>query len=237
MRSYRFYHSDLKPGRSALSADEAHHARSVLRISTGNAVDLFDGQGGSACGEVVSVSRSEVVAEIGEIVRTPFEGRVQLTLATAMPRKQRQGFLFEKCTELGVWAFWPTVFERSVVKPGDGSAEKWRRTVVEACKQCGRLWLPDVSEPALLADVVSRLDEFDVCVVAGISDDSRSLLDVVRDAPLGDGPLRVLVFIGPEGGMTDDEHGLIDRPFVWLGDHTLRTETTCVAAAAICGIG
>lgn len=236
LRQHRFYHPNLTVGRHLLSVDEAHHARSVLRINAGEAVELFDGECGLAVGEVVVVSRSEVVVEVGEISWTTFAGAVRLTLATAMPRKQRQGFLFEKCTELGVWAFWPTIFDRSVVKPGEGSSDKWRRTVVESCKQCGRVWVPNVANPLPLADVVSGMDAFDVCAVAGFSESSRPLIEVIRDARVSDDPLRVLVFIGPEGGMTEDEARMIEAPIVTLGRHTLRIETACVAATVASGL-
>ncbi len=236
MRISRFYHSELTIGRVILSEEEAHHARTVLRISAGDAVELFDGAGGVAKGVVAGVSRSEVAVEVAQVSQVPFAGRVQLTLATALPRKQRQGFLFEKCTELGVWAIWPTLFERSVVKPSAGSAEKWRRTVIEACKQCGRLWLPEVTDAMTLSDVLARRAGFDLVLTAGLSDTSVPIVETLRKVGVADQPLRVLLFIGPEGGMADEELQVIGAPLVALAESTLRTETACMAATTIASL-
>jgi DNA-binding MarR family transcriptional regulator len=75
-----------------------------------------------------------------------------------MPRAGRQAFLFEKCTELGAWAIWPIVSEHAVVRPRASQVSRWRRTAIEACKQCGRAWLPRIDEPACFDTTLPRFD-------------------------------------------------------------------------------
>lgn len=237
MTARRLFHSPLEPGRSTLSGDESHHAASVLRCQRGNAVLLFDGDGREAGAVIVAIARSGVTVDVGEITERPPTGRVRLTLATALPRRQRQPFLFEKCTELGVWAIWPTLYERSVVKPEPDQVEKWRRTTIEAAKQCGRCRLPVIEAPMPLSAVIARAAEFDRLIVTRRDTSCPSLSAAMNDKPIAElGATRTLVLIGPEGGMTDDElatAAAAGAVSATLGENTLRIETAALAACAL----
>jgi 16S rRNA (uracil1498-N3)-methyltransferase len=232
----RFYHKQLSSGRVTLSREESHHARTVLRTRPGDMVALFDGEGGSGDGVVADVGRDAVVVDVADVTHQPFEAAIRLTLAVASPRKNRQSFLVEKCTELGVWGLIPLDCDRSVVKAGADLAGRWRRTAVEAAKQSRRTWLPRIHEPQSLAQVVTRSDAYDYGVVADVDDSLPLLPDVVRSAADG---ASLLVLIGPEGGLSDDEltaardAGVVGAR---LGEHVLRIETAALAVAAVVGM-
>ncbi|MCC8190002.1 MAG: 16S rRNA (uracil(1498)-N(3))-methyltransferase [Planctomycetes bacterium] len=218
------------PGEYVLGRLEAHHARQVLRLGRGDAVVVFDGRGGAAEAEITGGGRGELVVTVTE-VRTGERPPLRLTVATAIPKGKRWQMLVEKCTELGVDRIQPLLTERSVAR-GEGDGEKWRRWVVEAAKQCRRLWLPEVASPISLADFLHRSRE-----------DGARL--VVAD-PGGEAPAAVLpspppalafaIVIGPEGGLTDAEVAACRAAgarLVRLGPFVLRVETAAAAACAL----
>ncbi len=251
MSERRLFHVQLAPGRVVLSRDESHHAATVLRCRTGEAVRLFDGRGREAAGRVVEADARGTVLEVGEVVELPDDRGVRLTLAVAMPRRPRQPYLFEKCTELGVREIWPTIFARSVVKPHAEQVGKWRRTTIEAAKQCGRCRLPEIESPLPFEETLGRSGRFDASIVtdvdpalppiaqviAACEDPTRARTGGSEGFP---GGLRLLVWIGPEGGLTAEEvsaavesgaHG------AGMGGYALRVETAAVSVAALLALG
>ncbi len=237
MRIPRVHHPELQIARNdrlQLSLAEAQHVRAVLRCGVGDAVRVFDGDGGVADGQIAEISRRDVFVEVGRITKWAFPSELKVTLAVAAPKGPRQSVLVEKCTELGVWGIWPVVFERSVVKPGSGVIEKWRRTAIESCKQCGRDWTPRIAETVDFESAASKFGEFSQVFVAH-KDTAFSMLSELsasEDGVHGN----ILVWIGPEGGMTDNELGMLQEAGgvgVRLGAHVLRIETAAIATASI----
>jgi len=225
-----------------LCREESHHVRDVLRARTGDDVVLFDGEGREAQGRIVGIAKNGVEIDVNEVAPCPNVASIRLTLATAMPRAQRQSFLFEKCTELGVWSIWPTIYERSVVKPGASHVDKWRRTTIEAGKQCGRARLPRIEGPYTFAETIARACEFDRRIVTDADPAFAPLMEAIRveigaSRPPDVARVTLLVWIGPEGGLTREEiasalsTGAVGAT---LGSYPLRIET---AAVAVCALG
>ncbi len=251
MRCARLFCPNLDEGTVELPPEEARHAVGSLRLKGGAEVVLFDGAGGEADGVVARVGRHSVAVEVGAMTVRPFELAHRITLAVAMGRAQRQGYLIEKCTELGVAAIQPVIAERSVTKPGADAVGKWSRRAIEAAKQSGRAWVPVISVPCSFAESLTYASDFDAsCVVhpCAVSDVPRSdeREDSVRTgatsnlpfsallAELPDSP-SVLVWVGPEGGWSDEEcRQAVDAGAIAasLGPTVLRTETAAIAVCA-----
>ena len=130
MQQPRLYCPDLCPGTLELPPEESRHLVSSLRASPGSEVVLFDGAGGEAAGVLQRVDRRRAQVVVGRVTRRPFELAHRLTLAVAMGRAHRQGYLVEKCTELGVAAIWPIVAARSVARPDKDAVARWSRRPV-----------------------------------------------------------------------------------------------------------
>jgi 16S rRNA (uracil1498-N3)-methyltransferase len=212
-------------GEVVLPADEAHHARNVLRKQVGDRVELFDGRGRCVAGQVVRCEKRETTVRVEGTwqVDPPPAGR--LVLATALPKGDRARFLVEKATELGVARLVPLHTRRSVVAPRDAKLDRLRAAVVAACKQCGRNRLMDVDEPLdwtdLLAAPPGRL------LVADREGERLGMLNFEGETTLA---------VGPEGGLVEEElvgAREVGARFVSLGSHVLRVETACLAAAAV----
>ena len=130
----------------ALCGDEARHISQVLRAKPGEVVTVFDGLGRRAAAEILSISRDRVALKLGEIQLSP-PPLPSITLVQAVPKGKNMDLIVQKSVELGVAAIQPLVTRHTIVQPGNGKSEKWRRVALEACKQCGQDTLPEIAEP------------------------------------------------------------------------------------------
>ncbi len=213
---------------------EARHATGARRLSVGDDLMVFDGQGREAAGSIAAVSRRGVQVCLGPIRSRP-RPTPALTLAVAVPKGPRQDELIEKCTELGTAALQPLTTARSVAGAGDAKRGKWRRTTIEAAKQSGQAWIPELPPLATLHAVLATADTYDLVLAAMLPQDGASAcvlsyIDRLRAAR------RVLALVGPEGGWSPEEAGAIMRAgalSVSLGPNVLRIETAAMAMAAM----
>src|SRR5688572_30627932 len=110
----------------ALTGDEARHLSQVLRMKVGDPVIVFDGKGRRAAAEVLEVSRDRVPLKVGDFLPSvaPLPA---ITLAQAIPKGKNMDLIVQKSVELGIAAIQPLVTRYTIVQPGEGKAEKWRR--------------------------------------------------------------------------------------------------------------
>lgn len=235
MAHCRFHCPAITTGTLLLSPEESRHAIATLRVKPGDPVVLFDGAGTQADGRVSRIDRGRLEVAVGHVTRVPFDLSLRITLAVAMPKTHRQGYLVEKCTELGVAAIWPLVTTRGVAMPGTAALTKWRRRAIEAAKQSGRAWVPSIGDAQSLERTLDRTAKFDGAAVTDVSTSALGLDRLFAErGSSGDW----LILVGPEGGWTDEERvhareaGALS---VRLAPTILRTETAavavCVAAA------
>lgn len=232
-------HADLPSVLSGVSigpvnppSEEARHAIAVLRVSVGDEVVLFDGAGREATGRVARTDRKRLTVEVSHVERRPVELSRQVTLAVGMPRTHRQGYLVEKCTELGVGAIWPIDTDYTVTRPGSAAVEKWRRRAIEAAKQAERAWIPTIVEPQSFESALKRIAEFNASSLTDTGPSLPSFRAFLASVPAG---CPVLVWVGPEGGWSETEaRQAVEAGAVrtTLGPTVLRTETAAVAVCA-----
>ena len=151
----RFFHP-AGLSRSILSLDEAesHHAARVLRKQPGDRVELFDGRGQSAIGEITLAKKDRVEVRILELREPLVAPQPAIRLAVAPPKGDRFRWLVEKATELGIDQLIPLLTERTVVEPGAGKLDKLQAAVVAACKQSGRDLVMQVLENTPFAELL-----------------------------------------------------------------------------------
>jgi len=245
MSLHRFFISDALPeaGASgtelALSEADRHHLCRVVRLVAGDRVIVADPTGAEAEATLVDVSPDRVVADLEPRVVRPKRPRV--VLAPAVARKERMELTVQKTTELGVAEIWPVVTSRCVVRldqeRSGKRAERWRRIAEEAAKQSQRSDVPIVREPMTLTDLAAEAGRFDVVLVPWEEALSGGLgIGSALDAAGAEPDTSVLVVVGPEGGLSESEVGLLEAAggvIVTLGDTVLRTETAAVVAMAL----
>jgi len=236
---HRFYlpPQECRGDLAALAGSQAHHAAGVLRLKTGESVIVLDGAGGELLCRVGVVTRKKVALEIQRRASEP-PPSCRITLAQAVPKGRLLEAIIQKATELGVWRVIPLLSERVATRlEGEAAghkAEKWQQTAVEAIKQCGQRWLPQVEPPMPLPAWLARGEKFDLTLVGSLQDDRRPLRSWFPDAARP--PQTVCVWIGPEGDFSPAEMEAIKaagaRP-VTLGPLILRCETAAVCALSI----
>ena len=220
-----------------LSGDESHHLRNVMRGKVGDSLVLFDGTGPYSHGIVEAIQKDGVRIRITGTFADDIESPLRLTVAAALPKGDRQRFLIEKLAELGTARFVPVQMERSVARANDAVIQRLRRYVIEAAKQCGRNVLMEITNEV----PIDKLNELfkTKTPTAKFLLHPVALGNVGQTTPqqhLAGTPANVIILAGPEGSFTDHEVAEALRSgFVPLdlGKRILRTETACIAAAAL----
>jgi 16S rRNA (uracil1498-N3)-methyltransferase len=234
--SERFFVSEpITTDRARLDGPEAHHLLHVMRADVGQAITLFDDSGAEFAAVVQRLYRSEVDVRIVERRAIDRELPFTLTVGVALPKGDRQKWLVEKLTELGVAVLVPLSTERCVAQPTCGTIARLTRTVIEASKQCGRNRLMQITAPRNWPDWISQNH------VAGVPPSTlRRLLAHPGGSSLAQldlsSPHPTQIAVGPEGGLTDAEVACAVRAgwqAVDLGPRILRVETAAIALAAV----
>jgi 16S rRNA (uracil1498-N3)-methyltransferase len=218
-------------GAVELGPEAARHAR-VLRLGPDDPVVLFDGRGHEAEATVEAVAedglRCRAAPRRPVAVRRP-----RVVLVLAMPKGGKLDGVVRACTELGVAAVHLFHAERSVARPEPARAAKrlarLAKVAREAARQSQRADLPELREPAGLAEVVARAPE-EAAKLAFVVGAERSLASVEGEAE------EAWIVVGPEGGLSPAEvRALEARGFdaVGLGPGVLRVETAATVAVAL----
>jgi 16S rRNA (uracil1498-N3)-methyltransferase len=223
----------LAPGRDVVLPETvARHALNVLRLRAGDAVVLFNGEGGEYSGVVSATGRATRVT-LRECLDVDLESPLNVTLVQSISSGERMDYTLQKAVELGVTFVQPVVTRRTVVRlEGEKRLRRlahWQGVVMSACEQCGRAVVPRVGEILQFPDWLGS---------AGQSPATRYLLD-----PHGEARIRalapptgaVMLLAGPEGGLEPAERdAALAAGFtpLRLGPRILRTETAAVAALA-----
>jgi 16S rRNA (uracil1498-N3)-methyltransferase len=215
-----------------VEGDEAHHAVVVRRLRVGEPVTLADGAGLVATGEVSATSRRSFDLRVTALDAHP-EPTPAIAVVQALPKGDRGELAVEVLTEIGAARIVPWTAARSVaVWKGERAAKshaKWQSTAREAAKQARRAWHPMVPPLASTADVVALVGGADLAVV--LHEEAAEPIGAIAVPDAGE----ILVVVGPEGGLTDDEvAGFVaaGAVAVRLGDEVLRTSTAGVAAVS-----
>ncbi len=220
----RFHLSNLDT--LTLTGEEAHHCRDVLRLQSGDELEVFDGRGHAVRCRIEQLTKREVrLTSLHHSITPPLS--VRLTLAAAIIKKNMD-FVIQKATELGVAAIVPLVTDRAIARAD--KASRWAEIALEACKQCGNNWLPEISPSRPLADFLRAPGDHDLKLVAALQPGARPAKQALRLAR------SVCVLIGPEGDFTPAEYAAIGaagfQP-ITLGPLVLRADTAALYALSV----
>jgi 16S rRNA (uracil1498-N3)-methyltransferase len=228
----RFYcPQELFPGAVITLPDHVAHHVNVLRLTAGEHVTLFNGEGGEYTATIAGIEKKRVSAEVKTFSPREAELPYAVTLAQALPEASKMDWIIEKAVELGVHAIQPLAAQRCVVRLSAERAAKrllhWQGVIVAAAEQSGRNRLPHLAEPVDLNNWIGRQDLHVRILLSPRAE--QSLSDWARHHP----PQAVALMIGPEGGFTDAEEDIAGAQGVLslsMGPRVLRTETAGLAA-------
>ena len=227
----RFYCDPIGEGSVTLSDDQAAHARKSLRLNPGDVVELYDGHGGIATGEITELTRTMVV-RVRELSRSePLLPAIDL--AVAIPKGPRADSLIDAVSQLGADRLIPLVTDYSVVEPGANKLTRFERIASESAKQCRRPYLMKIDGLTKAGPLIDR-DDYDLKLLADVRGISTEKL--LADASTPQRARRLLLLVGPEGGWSDAErqHAAQAGCVSWcFGPHVLRVETAATAGLAV----
>jgi 16S rRNA (uracil1498-N3)-methyltransferase len=221
-----------------LTRDETHHLCVVNRARAGDPVTVFDGQGREWDCRLQTSSKAGAALEITG-ARTAPPLPFQLALAQALPKGQSMDAITRKATEIGARWIYPLETERTQVHldadRGERKHDRWSVAALEAAKQCGNPWLPEISG-------IQKLDTFldgeagghDLRLVASLHAGARRLEDWL--GALAAAPRSAVWLIGPEGDFSPREIArALEAGFkpVALGPLVLRCETAATYALSV----
>ena len=216
-----------------LDGPEAHHVLDVMRLRTGDGVTTFDGSGREYEGIIKEARPKSLMIEITSTREVPAEGKVLVTLAQAIPKKDKMDYIVEKATELGVHKIAPIETARTIVRlKGDRAkerAERWRRIAREAAKQCGRTTVPEIEDIRDYGSFLGAVKGYGLILMACLVTGTEDMGEVLKGQRAGN----MLLFIGPEGDFTPDETTAARSKgarMVSLGPRVLKSDTAGLAA-------
>lgn len=204
------------------------HCCKVLRLKDQHPLILFNGQGGDFEAELVNVEKRKAQVRIGVFRHLENESPLRVTIGQSLSRGERMDYAIQKAVETGVFAIQPLFSERCEVKLSEARLDKrlqhWQQVAISAAEQCGRGIVPQILEPQLLSDWVTKCNQSLKFVMHHHCAVPLQQMQTPTDHTIA-------ALIGPEGGLTENEveiaksHGFLP---LTLGPRVLRTETAPV---------
>jgi 16S rRNA (uracil1498-N3)-methyltransferase len=215
-----------------LGTDEARHLRDVLRLKAGDEVYVFDGHGREFRSNVVSTSRDAAELHIdAEVEPAKPESHLRLNLCVALLKGEKFDLVVQKTTELGVRKVMPLITRYADIHLRDESdaakrVGRWQRIALEAAKQSGRAFVPEISTPVPFESVTAE------GLGVMFSERGGEALEMLIEQA----PAHVTALVGSEGGWSDEEiESARARNFhvITLGGRILRAETAAITVTAL----
>ena len=212
-----------------LTTDEARHLRDVLRLKIGDEVYVFDGRGREFRCSVSNTKRDSAELHIeSEVEPAKPESQLQLNLCVALLKGEKFDLVVQKATELGVTKVTPLITRYADIHLRDAAdatkrTARWQRIALEAAKQSGRAFVPEISLPLAFEAALEG---------TGVMFSERG----GKAFESFTGASSITALVGSEGGWADEEIEAAraqDFHIVTLGGRILRAETAAIAVTVL----
>ena len=216
-----------------ISESERHHLLNVLRLKADDRVEVFDGEGHRYIASLCDTRTAPLQAKILQHQFHPHTPPY-ITLFQALPKFDKMDLIVQKTTEIGVNEIAPMICQRSIPKSvvQQKRTVRWQRIANEAAKQCRRPHFVHVMAPQRLEECLGGVNHLDLLILLWEGEKQQGLKEILRNH--GEAK-SVGLFVGPEGGFTDEEVGVALQNGclpATLGENILRTETAAIVSVA-----
>ena len=232
---YRFFvdKNQIGPKSVVITGSDVNHIKNVLRMKEGEEVSVMtEGDTNEYRCEVAVLGEDTVELTLLFVKESDVELSCKITLFQGLPKNDKMELIIQKAVELGASAIVPVATKRAVVKL-DGAKEnkkiaRWQGISEAAAKQSKRAYIPEVSNVMNMKEALAAIRDYEVKLIPYEMCDADSMIktkELISNIKPND---RVAVFIGPEGGFTEEEIELAKEAGVipiTLGHRILRTET------------
>ncbi|MEI8270771.1 MAG: RsmE family RNA methyltransferase [bacterium] len=247
MKIHRFISNfDLSKTELEINDKEiVNQMKNVLRLKVGEKVELCDGKGISTMVDIIKIEKNSINVSIKKIVKDKNKIKNNVTLFCAILKKENFELVVQKTTECGISKIVPIITSRTI-KNGL-NMDRLRKIAKEASEQCGRITIPEISEPIKFEEAINNLEGetflfdaegelfFETHCAGRRSKHSNSpggeYVRVSKDNSLT--TEQYSIFIGPEGGWTEEEiqkTKKLNFKTASLGSLVLRGETAAIVA-------
>lgn len=218
-----------------ITGDDAKHISTVLRAKVDDEIIICDGYGTDYLCRLIGINKKQILAKIIKKYENNNEPDLKITLYQGLPKGDKMDLVIQKCIEIGVDRIIPVITDNTVVKIGEKAEKKyirWNKIAESAAKQCGRGKIPRVDKILYFKDAVMSSKTLDNAIIPYENEKKTSIKEFVKSfngKSLG-------VFIGPEGGFSENEINLCREnniSSVSLGKRILRTETAGLVTSVI----
>lgn len=215
-----------------LDKEAGTHISRVLRMSTGQQIELFNGDGFSYFAQIQAIERNQVSVRVVEALEATNESPLNIHLFQGVSRGDKMELTLQKGVELGVTQFTPLITERCGVKLDEKRWQKklehWQKVIESACEQCGRNTIPALHPVIKMQAALSQFNDNSFFMHP---EGKQSFKSISADTNL-----EIQLWVGSEGGFSDEEISWVEahgcKP-VQLGPRVLRTETAALAAVSV----
>jgi 16S rRNA (uracil1498-N3)-methyltransferase len=243
MQLHRFYlpPENCREEILRLEGREAHHALRVLRLKRGDEALVLDGAGHEFSCKVEDAARDRLSLQVAKQKAVP-PLPCSTTLFVGIPKGKIIENIIQKSVELGVRTIAPLLTERVVTrldkKDAEHKREQWQQVAIEAIKQSGAAYLPEIAMPGTIESFLAQKEKPDLQLVGSLQKERRHPRDIFREYEKMNGrsPRSAAAWIGPEGDFTPDELEAIQNSGaqpISLGRLVLRVETAAIYCLSI----
>jgi 16S rRNA (uracil1498-N3)-methyltransferase len=217
--------------------EDYQHLKKVLRAVKGDTITVCC-DGFDYTVEINNISNDYISSNIIDKRKNLTEAVLKVTLYQGLPKSDKMELIIQKCIELGVNEIVPVITERCVSKintsnDAQNKVVRWQKIALEAAKQCNRGIIPKIGMPIKFIEAIHLASKLDLSVIpyekenaTGFNTIATKCLDITTAS----------IFIGPEGGFTEQEIELAESQNIkkiTLGPRILRTETAGIVALSL----
>lgn len=232
MHIIRLYHNkNLSCGETTqLDKSTSSHLIRVLRTKPETPVILFNGDGYDYLCKTLNDHPKNTLIAVESKIKINNESNLSITLIQGLSRLDRMETTIQKSVELGVNKIIPVLCQYSNTRLTANKQEKklthWRKITISACEQSGRCIPPEISDISSLNNIASLLNPLALKII--LNPESKKSLKAIKFNQNQENTGAIEIFIGPEGGLTEDEITYLKTlqfQNICFGPRILRTET------------
>jgi len=206
---------------------DLHHIKNVMRLRVDDEIIVLDESGNAFLAKITEMTNQSARVDFIENLQSETQTS-KITISQALIKRDRFEWFLEKATELGVYAIIPTLFEHSIIKIDEENESKkiqrFQTIVKEASEQSRRFVLPKILNVSKLSQLpFEDYDKILICYEGATKDDF-----ITSVAKKLEPSMKILVIIGPEGGISPKEYALLKSKggiVCSLGKRIVRSET------------
>lgn len=238
----KFFSPKKEEDNIIIQGSDVKHLKNVLRKNIGDNIKIcYTKTSENFLCKIIEIKNEEIICKIIDKVESEAESNIDITIFQGLPKSEKMELIIQKAVELGVNTIIPTKLKRCVVKldvkDEKKKIDRWQKISEVAAKQSGRDYIPDITYPIDIKEILNQIDEYDILFVPYENEQENSFKKAIDELKTSEkSNLKIGIVIGPEGGFDVTEIDLLRQAgakIITLGKRILRTETVAFVMTSI----